>query len=166
MHWRTYEHRHAESILNANHRLKKEIERTLARLDLDRPPAYGRPDPRDASRPHRRIQQAFVRHGWKSEVLVSPRTAKRHFFDLYKDRVAIEIELSNRELLYRDYIRFLLAETDGRLDVGVILLLDDDARYLHPCGLRNGLPRLEDVRDDLTSLHSVIGVPIWVVALS
>ena len=166
LHLRTFEYRHAESILNANHRLKKEIERVLARLELELPPGYGPRNPRDASRPHRQIQQAFVRHGWKAETLVSPRTTKRHYFDLYKDRVAIEIELSNRELLYRDYIRFLLAEADDRLDVGVIVLLDEDARYAHPAGLRNGLPRLEDVANDLAALRSVIGVPVWVLAVS
>lgn len=163
MNVRTYDYRHAESILNANHRLKKQIERILTHLELDLPRPYAFSD---ASRPHRQIQQAFLRHGWQGEVLVSSRTAKRHRFDLYKERVAIEIELSNRELLYRDYMRFHLAESDGRLDVGLILLLDEDARYVHPRGARNGIPRLEDVVDDLRSLRSVIGVPIWVVALS
>ena len=166
MHLRTFEYRHAESILNANHRLKKEIEHILTRLELELLPGYGPRSPGEASRPHRQIQQAFVRKGWKSEVLVSPRTTKRHYFDLYKDRVAVEIELSNRELLYRDYIRFLLAEADDRVDVGVIVLLDQDARFTHPVGMRNGLPRLEDVANDLAALRSIIGVPIWVVALS
>lgn len=32
MHLRTHDYRNAEIILNANHRLKKEIERTLGRL--------------------------------------------------------------------------------------------------------------------------------------
>lgn len=162
MHYRTYEHRHAETVLNANYRLKKEIERILVNLELSAPPRVQR----DAAAPHRQIQNAFRRHGWQTEALVSRRTAKRHYFDLYKDRVAIEIEISSRVMLYRDYIRFLLAEADGLLDVGVILVLDEDARYLHPCGMRNGLPRLEDIMDDLTSLRAVIGVPIWVVALS
>jgi len=163
MHFRTWDYRHAESILNANHRLKKQIERILAQLELNLPRPYG---PSDAARPHRQIQHAFLRHGWQGEVLVSSRTAKRHRFDLYKDRVAIEIELSNRELLYRDYIRFLLAEGERRIDVGILLLLDEDARYRHPVGMRNGLPRLEDVLGDLNSLRSVVHVPIWVVALS
>jgi hypothetical protein len=162
MHYRDYEYRHALSILNANHRLRREIETVLAHLDLDLPRPYAR---KEAASPHHQIQRAFVRRGWQPEVLVSPRTAKRHYFDLFKERVAIEIELSNRELLYRDYMRFQVAEADGRLDVGIILLLDDDARYLHPWGLRNGLPRLEDVVDDLTVLYPTIGVPIWVVAL-
>jgi hypothetical protein len=160
---RTFEYRHAESILNANHRLKKEILRTLGDLALDLP---RRASHADAARPHQQIQRAFVRNGWESEVLVSPRTSKRHYFDLYKERVAIEIELSNRSLLYRDYIHFYLAEADGRLDVGVILVLDEEARYVHPCGGRNGVPRLEDAADDLNLLRGAIHVPIWVVALS
>ena len=162
MHLRTYEYRHAESVLNANHRLKKQIESTLRELELRLPRPYA---PAGALSPHRQVQQAFLRYGWQAEALVSARTGKRHHFDLYKDRVAIEIELTNREMLYRDYIRFLLADAEGRIDVGVIILLDQEARYLHPAALRNGIPRLEDVAGDLRSLYNVIGVPIWVVAL-
>lgn len=163
MRLRTYDYRHAESILNANYRLKKQIERILENLELDRATPYA---PVESARPHQQIQRAFQRHGWQAEALVSTRTRKRHHFDLYKDRVAIEIEFSNRELLYRDYIRFVLAESEGRIDVGVILVLDEDARFVHPAGGRNGIPRLDDVASDLAGLRAVIGVPIWVVALA
>lgn len=163
MHYRSFEFRNALSILNSNLRLKREIEKILASLDLDLP----RPHASHASaRPHEQIQRAFVRRGWQAEALVSQRTVKRHHFDLLKERVAIEIEISNRELLYRDYMRFLLAEAENRIDVGIILLLDYEARYVHPCGMRNGLPRLEDAEDDLRALRPAIGVPIWVVALA
>ncbi len=161
MHYRSFEFRNAVSILNSNLRLRREIDKVLANLDLDLPRLYSHA----TTRPHQQIQRAFVRHGWQAEALVSQRTAKRHHFDLLKERVAIEIEISNRELLYRDYMRFLLAEAENRIDVGIILLLDYEARYLHPCGMRNGLPRLEDAEDDLRALRPAIGVPIWVVAL-
>lgn len=162
MHFRGFEHRHALVILNANHRLKCEIERILGDLELTVPRRIGPPEP---WRPHLEIQKAFHRQGWKREALVSPRASTRHYFDLLKDRVAIEIEVSCRERLYRDYYRFQLAEKEGRIDVGVILLLDEDARYTHPIGLRNGVPRLEDAADDLTMMRDSIGVPIWVLAL-
>ncbi len=97
---------------------------------------------------------------------MSPRTSTRHYFDLLKDRVAIEIELSCRERLYRDYFRFALAEKEGRIDVGIILVFNEGMREVHPAGLRNGLLRLEDADDDLTNLRDAIGVPIWVLALS
>jgi len=161
MHFRSYNYRHAESILNANYRLKKEIEQVLSELELEPP----RRVPRNGAVPvHRQIQQAFQQRGWEAEVLASRRMRKRHFFDLYKDRVAIEIELSNRELLYRDYLRFLLAEAEGRIDVGMILLADyPDAAF--PAGGLRTLPRLEQVVDDLNCLRGVVGVPLWVVAL-
>ena len=160
MYLRTFEHRHAESILAANHRLKKEVERTLTSLQID----LNATSFQDHNRPHQLIQRAFLRHGWRNEWLVSKRTSRRHYFDLYKDRVAIEIELSNRELLYRDYIRFLLAETEGNLDVGIILV-PDDARHLPKPPARNGAPHLEDIADDLNSLRNTVLVPIWVIAI-
>lgn len=163
MRYRGYEHRHAVSILNSNYRIKREIERILDDINLPIPSRIRMPPSRQA---HLEIQKAFFRRGWKREALVSPRTSTRHYFDLLKDRVAIEIEISCRERLYRDYFRFTLAEKEGRIDVGVILVLDEEMREVHPVGLRNGLPRLEDAADDLTSLRDVIGVPIWVVALS
>lgn len=162
MHLRTFDYRHAEILLNANHKLKKEVENVLGGLHLQIPRG------RDAQvcGPHRQVQRAFVRRGWKGEALVSPHTLRRHYFDLLKQRVAIEIEFSNRELLYRDYMRFLMAQGEGRIDVGVIVMLDAEACYAHPWGGRNGLPRLDDAVDDLTALAHHITVPIWLVALS
>ncbi len=164
MHYRTFEFRHAETILNSNLRLKKEMEAVLSSLELDLPRPYA---DHESSRPHQQIQRAFMRAGWHRETPVTLRRgSRRQYFDLYKDRVAIEIEISSRAMLYRDYIRFLLAESDGQIDVGVLLLLDHDARDVHPCGMRNGIPRLEDVQDDLNSLRSVFSIPVRVVALS
>jgi len=161
MYLRTYEHRHAESILASNYRLKKEIERTLTNLDLD----LAGSGFADRKRPHQLTQHAFLRYGWRAEWLVSKRSSYRHYFDLYKDRVAIEIEYSNRELLYRDYMRFQLAESEGTLDVGIIIVPDLNRHVLqHPA--RNGRPRLEEIGDDLNSLRNTILVPIWVIALS
>ncbi|HEX9759693.1 MAG TPA: BglII/BstYI family type II restriction endonuclease [Candidatus Acidoferrales bacterium] len=162
MQLRTHDYRHAEIILNSSFRLKKQIERVLGDLQLQIP----RGRAAECCPPHRQVQRAFVRRGWKGEVLVSPRTSRRHYFDLLKERVAIEIEFSNRELLYRDYMRFLMAQGDGRIDVGVIVMLDADACYVHPWGGRNGLPRLDDAVDDLTALAAHITVPIWLIALS
>jgi len=160
---RTYSYRHAECILNGNYRLKREMEQILAQLDLEPP---SRCLKLDAQSPHRRIQRAFFRRRWQTEVLVSPVTCHRHYFDVYKDRVAVEIETSCRERLYRDYWRFLMAEADGRLDVGVIILLEASSDFMYPNAHRGGAPVLEDVMDDLKSLRTVVTVPIWVVALS
>jgi hypothetical protein len=161
MRWRTIAYRNAEILLSANHRLKKEIEQILDRLELAPSDRSGCP----ALNAHQQIQRAFVAHGWRSEALVSPRTGKRHFFDLFKDRVAIEIELTNRELLYRDYHRFYVAEVDGRIDVGIIVLLEEQARGALPAAKANGLPRIDDVAADLACLRGALTAPVWVVSL-
>ncbi len=165
MRYRTYEHRNAEAILNANFRLKKEIEQIIAGLELRARGRNGNGHGGEALRPHLQIQRAFLEHGWEPEVLVSARAAKRQYFDLYKDRVAIEIELSSRELLYRDYYRFQMADAEGRLDVGIILLLDDYGGNVQPLAFRGSGPRLEDVADDLHALRSTLDVPVWAIAL-
>lgn len=159
MRYQTYDFRHAESILNGNQRRKREILAILESLDFPAVSPYCRRDPLG---PHRMIQRAFQRHHWAVEVPVCPRSARRQRFDIYKDRIAIKIELSNRERLYRDYFRFVRAEKEGRIDVGVIIVPNESA---DPRNGRNGVPHLGDVVEDLTSLRSSIPVPIWVIAL-
>lgn len=163
MNLRTYNYRHAESILNANFRLKKEIERILGQLQFETAVPARRMETYSL---HRQIQRAFLRRNWQGEVLVSPRTAHRHRFDMYKERVAVEIELSHRERLYRDYLRFVMAEAEDRIDLGVIILLDKTSVPVHAASKWGGVPRLEDVEDDLKMLHAAITVPIWALALS
>ena len=162
MHLRTFDYRHAELILERKCNLRSEIECILSGLQLDT--CYyirrGQPVP-----PHRQIQRAFAAHGWFTEAASSPLTGARTRFDLSKDGVAIEIETSSREYLYRDYFRFLLAESQGILRVGVIILLDESLRAAEPLAFRTESPRLTDVMYDLRCLNHWISVPIWAIAL-
>jgi hypothetical protein len=155
---RTVDHCNAEIILNANVRLKQEIVEVMQTINC----AWGRPE----APPHRYIQEAFKQRGWKSEVLVSNRTFRKHYFDLYKDRVAIEIELSSREMLYRDYFRFLLAEQEGMIDVGVIITWDPrpEMQFVEPA--RAGQADLQQVQDDLSWMRNWLRIPIWVIGVS
>jgi hypothetical protein len=162
MRFRTFDYRHAEVVLRSKCRLKTEIQRILSKLELQ---AQRSPNNSMGESPHRQIQRAFERFGWRAEALVSPLAGAQHRFDLAKQGVAIEIELSTRELLYRDYFRFMLAEAQGILQVGVIVLLDESARRLYPVGVHASFPRLEDVVEDLHCLNGSIPVPIWVIAL-
>ena len=162
MRLRTFDYRHAELILARKCRLKAEIEHILCRLQLDA--CYrirrGQPVP-----PHRQIQLAFEESGWFAEAAASPLTGARTRFDLSKEGVAIEIETSAREYLYRDYFRFMHAESQGILRVGVIILLDETLHEADPHAFRAASPRLNDVIYDLRLLSSWISVPIWAVAL-
>lgn len=147
----------AEVILNANLRLKQEIVEILQTVHV-----MGGVE----INAHRYLQEAFKQRGWKSEVLVSDRTMRRHFFDLYKDRVAIEIEFSNRENLYRDYFRFLLAEHEGMIDVGVIITWDPRQQPELLEVPANGRADLQQARDDLGWIRLWYRIPIWVIGLS
>jgi restriction endonuclease BglII len=162
MRLRTFDYRHAELILSRKCHLKSEIECILSSLQLDTCYYIRRGQP---VLPHRQIQRAFEAHGWFAEAASSPLTGGRTRFDLSKDGVAIEIETSSREYLYRDYFRFLLAESQGILRVGIIILLDETLRASQPLAFRTDSPRLADVVYDLRCLSSWISVPIWVVAL-
>lgn len=157
MELRTLDYCHAEIILNANLRLKQEIVDVLQTIQC----TWKQPeDP-----PHRLVKEAFIRRGWKSEVLVSNRTFRRHYFDLYKERVAIEVEFSRREMFYRDYFRFLLAEREGMIDVGVIITRDQslEAHVVEP--LEPSRADIQQVRDDLSWMRTWIRIPIWVIGV-
>ena len=58
-----------------------------------------------------------------------------------------------------------LAESQGILRVGIIILLDETLRAAEPHAFRCVSPRLDDVIYDLRCLNSWISVPIWAVAL-
>jgi hypothetical protein len=162
MRLRTFDYRHAELILTRKCCLKTEIECILYRLQLDS--CYyirrGKPVP-----PHRQIQRAFQEHGWFAEAAASPLTGARTRFDLSKKGVAIEIETSSREYLYRDYFRFMHAESQGILRVGIIILLDKALHAADPHAFSPDSPRLDDVIYDLRILSNWISVPIWTIAL-
>ena len=97
---------------------------------------------------------------------MSNRTFRRHYFDLYKERVAIELEFSQREMFYRDYFRFLLAEREGMIDVGVIITRDlhMDLHVVEPVVQTRA--DIQQVRDDLSWLRSWLRIPIWVIGVS
>ncbi len=162
MRLRTFDYRHAELILSRKCRLKTEIEYILYSLQLDTCYHIRRGQP---VLPHRQIQRAFEERGWFAEAAASPFTGARTRFDLSKDGVAIEIETSSREFLYRDYFRFMLAESQGILRVGIIILLDETLHSAEPYAFPAGSPRLADVMYDLRCLNHWISVPIWSVAL-
>jgi len=46
-------------------------------------------------------------------------------FDLYKERMGIEVETSHIIHTYKDVLRFLVAFNDGKIDVGVEVVYDD-----------------------------------------
>jgi len=147
--------RFAEEILNSKLALKKEIEDIINQLDVD-------PFGKGAASPHRVIKEAFLRRGWSDEERISCRTRMR--FDLYKERIGIEIETSHIIHTYKDFLKFLVAFNDGKIDVGVEIVYDDS--FIRRHNLRPARPRMSKVRNDLETLfRPIIPVPIFVIGL-
>ena len=154
--YETHSFRHAEEILNAHLSIKREITDALNEVEPTKV-AIGK----DALTP--RIVNAFLKRGWQKEVLVAENQPHEQRFDLFKDRVAIEIEFSRYEFLSRDYLRFLSAYNTDKIDVGVLITHTESglSRVKH----KAVAPSLTRVKADLAWLRGTITVPIWVIAL-
>jgi len=147
MRLRTFDYRNAELVLKARYRLKSEIEGILTALDPVNSNGVGG-NGHDTL--HRLIQRSFAQRGWNAEFPLDLLSGRQCRFDLCKQGIAIEIEFSNRHMLYRDYFRFMTAEALGILQVGVIVLLDTHFAHAQSSRAHNGAPRLEDVVEDLS----------------
>ena len=156
MQFDTFSYRHAEEILNSHLAIKRQIDETLGGV-REAPVKQGPGGLTNA------IMEAFHKRGWVKEHPVSDDEAHEQRFDLFKERVAIEVEFSRYEFLYRDYLRFLSAYNADRLDVGVLITNAESGliRTKHP----SGAPSVARVQADLAWLRPSITVPIWVIAL-
>ena len=154
--YETFGYRHAEEILNAHIAIRREITDALDEVqetNVSQGP--------DSLTP--RIVAAFTKRGWEKEKLVAENQPHEQRFDLFKQRVAIEIEFSRYEFLSRDYLRFLSAYNADKIDVGVLITHTEAglARVKH----KAVAPSLARVKADLAWLRGTITVPIWVIAL-
>jgi len=96
-------------------------------------------------------------YGWPKQQPVTPNHPYLRF-DLKKDRVAIEIQLTDPSDCYNDFLKFLLAYNLEAIDVAVEVVYDDSVRGTN-------LPHLSKVRQDLELYRRVIPCPIWVIGL-
>ncbi len=152
----TFSYRHAEEILNAHLAIKREITGALGEVQETKV-ATGP----DALTP--RIVKAFLSRGWQKEVRVADNQPHEQRFDLFKERVAVEVEFSRYEFLSRDYLRFLSAYNSDKIDVGVLITHADAG--LARVKQKSVAPSLTRVKADLAWLRGTITVPIWVIAL-
>ncbi|MGQ9706375.1 MAG: BglII/BstYI family type II restriction endonuclease [bacterium] len=106
--------------------------------------------------PSKILQKAFLDSGWKKEKIVIEGQFLR--FDLYKNKIAIEIELTDPSDCYNAYLKFLLGYNHGIMEVGVIIVYDNSIEG-------DNLPKLCKVINDLEIYRRVIPCPIWVIGL-
>lgn len=146
-------HRGADAILHTKSDRRREIENVLKGLPAEHP----------IERPHNRIRNDLEAEGWSKMELVSLSLSRKQNFDNLRDRIAIEIEFSRYEFVYRDYFRFLLAYHEDKIDIGVLIVYTDKTRFLY--NDPNQAPSFEDCTEELSKLKHILGVPIWVVGL-
>lgn len=150
MNYSEYDFKHATLILHDLLKMKNEIEAILQGVDT----RLGR---NIRPTPSRVLTDAFVEQGWQTEYLVSERSGNLRF-DLYKNSVAIEIQLTDPADCYNDYLKFLLAYNLERIEVGVEIVYDESVKG-------NNLPKLQRATNDLNIFRRVISCPIWVIGL-
>jgi hypothetical protein len=68
---------------------------------------------------HREIQAEFCKKGWKMEHKIFSQTSWA--WDAHKDKVAVSVELSLIDAVHKDFLRAILAQRHGDLDVLVYI---------------------------------------------
>jgi hypothetical protein len=103
------------------------------------------------------LRRELSAEGWNKSENVQPG------FSFIKSRVAIEIEFSCYEYIYRDFVHFLAADKADEIDVGVIIT-----------NTREGMKRMknkysthnyERVCHELEWLRPTLHVPLWIIGL-
>jgi hypothetical protein len=151
MQYSEYDFKFAKTILSQHFPTQlQEIEQTLCELNT-RLGRKVRPTPAQL------LEKLFVQKGWLPEQPVTPNHSHLRF-DLKKDRVAIEIQLSDPADCYNDFLKFLLAYNLEVIDVAVEIVYDDSVQG------RN-LPHISKVQRDLEVYRRVLPCPIWVIGL-
>jgi len=150
MNWTEFDFKHATLILHDLLKMKNEIEAILQSVDT----RLGR---NIRPTPSRVLTDAFIKQGWQTEYQVSERSGNLRF-DLYKNAVAIEIQLTDPADCYNDYLKFLLAYNLERIEVGVEIVYDESVQG-------NNLPKIQRATNDSNIFRRVISCPIWVIGL-
>lgn len=149
MHYIDWDFKFAKLILHEME-IRKEIEEILLSTNI-RLGRNVKPSPSQI------LQRAFIEKGWQKEYQVTDKSPYLKF-DLYKNKVAIEIQLTDPADCYNDYLKFLLGYNIERVEVGVEIVYDQTVEG-------KNLPRLEKVKNDLNIYRRVIPCPIWVIGL-
>lgn len=115
------------------------------------------------------ISKAFTLHGWEAEKLTNFSEGKEDYLDLYKSKVAIEMEWSRFEMFFRDFFRFMLLYDRKEIDLGIIITYDEVA-YQRWQGeakaYKSARASFQKVTDFLNGKYStVVTVPLWCIGI-
>jgi len=101
---------------------------------------------------HREIQAEFHNKGWTMEKRIFSETTWA--WDVYKDKVAVSVELSLIDAVHRDFLRAILAQKRGSLDVLVYVTSTFKE------------PKFHNVKRDIEIFKEILTVPTLLVGLT
>jgi hypothetical protein len=162
--FRDYSHRHGKELLQVLHPVI--YEEMHAILDGLEPFNHGF---KKGITVKDYLSAAFVAKGWDKEGRANFHTGKKDYLDLFKPKIAIEMELSRFEMFFRDFFRFMLLYERKEIDVGIIITLDEMA-YQRWNGeakaYKSARASLDKLIDFLKGDYSIIiNVPIWCIGI-
>ncbi|OYT51282.1 MAG: hypothetical protein B6U76_11235 [Desulfurococcales archaeon ex4484_217_2] len=156
MKYRIYSFRFAKEIFES---IRKELYNEILEI-IEKEININRENIRKA---HKIIQETFKKHGWSTEEVIDKvKIPLKH--DLYKERIAIEVETSHIVHTYKDYLKFIASYNIGKIDLGIIITWTKQHITKH--NLDPSKPTLEKIRKDLENvLKTIIPVPILIIGL-
>lgn len=164
MRYNEFSHRHGKELLQILHPDILSEVKTI--LDTSEPFLHGA---KKGITVKNHLTDTFVYHGWQKEGRASFGTNKNDFLDLCKWKVAIEMEFSRLEMLFRDFFRFMLLYERQEIDVGIILTIDEMAyeRWnLEVKSYKSARASLQKLNDFLRGDYaSVVNVPLWCIGI-
>ena len=101
---------------------------------------------------HKEVQAEFHNRGWSLEKQIFIEASWA--WDAYKDKVAVSIELSLIDAVHRDFLRAILAQKRGTLDVLVYVTSTFKE------------PKFHNVKRDIEIFSEIMTIPIMLVGLT
>lgn len=87
-------------------------------------------------------------------------------FDMFKQPIAIEVNSSNEVHLYKDLLKFTVANDLGVIDAAIEMVWDESSAKEHMEKFKSGeTPTVALVERKIQQFKPIIPCPIWVVGL-
>lgn len=72
------------------------------------------------------VKELFKKHGWQVDkpvegISILDKRGKWKY-DAYKDKIAVEVELSSRTQVFKDTFKFLIGQAMSQIEVGVVMV--------------------------------------------
>jgi hypothetical protein len=98
------------------------------------------------------MKQTFRKHEWKVDEPVDGIGLEdkrgRWKYDAYKNRIAVEVELSRRSQVFKDVFKFLIGQAMSQVEIGIVMV----PRNL----IEKGQPHLGSVRRDSHAFYHTL----------